>query len=117
MLISVTLDGFRKRKDKSYSITFITSTEGSKALHNELFDLQDACGMLYFKGADISAQEVEQLDSTELDLYDKPKTKSQRLRGVLFKVWESKGKEGKFDEFYKAEMERIIEHFKGKIEL
>ena len=44
------------------------------------------------------------------------KTPSQRLRGVLYVYWEQKGKNGTFDEFYRSELEKLIEHIKEKLE-
>lgn len=43
------------------------------------------------------------------------KTPSQRLRNVLYIYWEQNGSQGEFNEFYKKEYEKIIEHFKSKL--
>ena len=43
------------------------------------------------------------------------KSPSQRLRAVLFLLWEQQGSWGDFDTWYKAKIEEIIEHFKGKL--
>ena len=45
------------------------------------------------------------------------KSKAQRLRGVLYKVWETNSKEKykTFSLFYDSVMEQIIEHYKEKI--
>ncbi len=51
----------------------------------------------------------------ELDLYDEPKSQST-LRNVLFKIWKQTEK-GEFKEFYKHETERIIQHYKNKLDL
>ena len=46
------------------------------------------------------------------------KSKSQRLRAVLYRVWENKYKDkfNTFELFYNSEMERILEHYKNKID-
>ena len=45
----------------------------------------------------------------------KPKTKSQILRAVLFRIWEQNRKGfNEFEDFYAHEMERIIHHYKTK---
>lgn len=44
------------------------------------------------------------------------KTASQRLRGVLFKYWESLGSNGEFEEFYQEKMEVFIAHVKTKLD-
>jgi hypothetical protein len=117
MLIACTLTNYRPKSDKSFSITFNT-LELSKEQKTELDDLFQTHGIMYFKGQDkISKSEVEELDKIDLDLYDNKKTQSQRLRGVLYLNWE-KDKKG-FDEFkdyYAMETNRIIEHYKSKLE-
>lgn len=44
------------------------------------------------------------------------KTPGQRLRGVLFILWQQKNKPGEFEEFYRRNMEKLIEFVKGKLE-
>ena len=60
--------------------------------------------------------EVEELDAIELDLYDEPKTQSQRLRNVLYKVHKEMATDQEWKEFYKVETEKIIQHYKNKLE-
>lgn len=43
------------------------------------------------------------------------KTQAQRLRGSMYKAWETNGKKGEFDNFYRTQMERLIELYKEKI--
>lgn len=45
----------------------------------------------------------------------KPKTHSQRLRATLYILWESEGKKGTAEEFYRERMEKIIAWVQGKI--
>ena len=45
------------------------------------------------------------------------KSSSSRLRSVLFLVWETKGRPSDdFEIWYRMEMERIIDHYKDKID-
>lgn len=62
----------------------------------------------------VSQKELDQVDA--LDPEFGGKSQSQRLRGVLFVLWE-KVPEGfkDFDSFYKHHTERIIDHIKSKI--
>lgn len=81
-------------------------------------ELTDTYGILYFKAGETMEQsELEELESIDLDLYDQPKTQSQRLRNVLYKLWESQGSNGDFKTFYKQKTEQVISHFKNQIEL
>jgi len=44
------------------------------------------------------------------------KTKSERLRSVLFRYWENQTiKDADFDSWYSLEMEKIINHYKDKL--
>jgi len=83
----------------------------------ELDDLFQTHGIMYFKGQDkISKSEVQELDKIDLDLYDQKKTQSQRLRDVLFILWNKDNKGYKvFKDYYAMETNRIIEHYKTKL--
>jgi len=84
-------------------------------IHEEL----DQFGVLYFRPGDesMSDEEVDVLDSVDVDVYDKPKTQSQRIRNVLYKMYESND-EGfeDFKKFYQHYTEKIISHLKTKID-
>lgn len=76
-------------------------------LHNQL-------GWFVFAPADIQITEAdipkERIDS------DEQKTPGQRLRAVLYVMYEKKGKVGTFEEYYRKQMERIINQVKSKLE-
>lgn len=44
------------------------------------------------------------------------KTPSQRLRAVLYVLWERKGSNGEFEVFYVASMEKFINRIKQELE-
>jgi hypothetical protein len=67
------------------------------------------------KDSDVLADEIEAFDSVDMDLVDAKITPSQRLRNILYRLWEQAGKEGDFKEFYRVKMETLCEHFKGKL--
>lgn len=68
-----------------------------------------------FKETPFTDEEVESLPDVEVS---HQKTPSQRLRAVLYRVWEaaSPPKFNDFEVWYKNEMERIIDHYKDKLE-
>ena len=77
----------------------------------------DAFGYLVFKAEEqLTKEEIESLDNLDTDLYDNPKTQSQRLRNVLYKLHEqdNQGIED-FKDFYKHKTEQIIEHYKKQL--
>lgn len=62
-------------------------------------------------------------DITEADIPDEKadsmtgqKTKAQRLRAVIYKLWEQAGSMGSFETYYQAKMEDIIDHLKERLE-
>ena len=113
------LTSYRRRKDRTVSVSFVTQ---------ELLDISEidqmatneSLGILYFRAEveQMNADEVAELDMIELDLYDQPKPQSKRLRNVLYRVWEQNYQHlvPEFSSFYKSETERIIQHYKDKLE-
>ena len=109
------VDGYQRRKDKTVSIRFITQEKTSSEIM-QIDELVDSYGMLFFKACETLEQsEIEELDKIDLDVFDQPKTQSQRLRNVLYKLWESQGSNGDFKAFYKQKTEQVISHFKEQI--
>lgn len=110
------LDGYQRRKDRTVTLRFVTQ-EKSSAEITEIDSMLDGYGMIYFRAIDqMNQDEVEELDGIELDIFDQPKKQSQRLRNVLWKVWEQEGKRGEFKTYYKQKTEEVIQHFKNKLD-
>jgi len=59
------------------------------------------------------APKIEDIDLPEIKYEKGQKSKSQQLRGVLYRVWEKKGKNGTSDEFYEKYMARLIQKLKN----
>ena len=117
ILCPAIFDGYTRRKDRSVSLRFITQEKTS----SEIMDIDatlDQFGILYFRGEEkMNADEIEELDSIDLDVYDEPKSQSQRLRNVLYILWKQEGERGDFKKFYKQKTEEIIQHFKNKLDI
>jgi len=115
LLRQVTLDRSNRKKDKSVSITFITDTEQSTDEFMEIDKLTDTMGVLYYKAhGSLTQQEVDELDKVDVEL--EGKTKSKRLRAVMYVYWKQLGEQGDFKEFYSSYMEKIIEKIKTKLD-
>jgi len=113
LLIPVTLDRSNRKKDKSVSLTFITQLEQTSEEFMKIDSLLNDSGVLYFKSnGNLTKEEINALDDVEIEV--EGKTKSQRLRNVLY-ILNKQNKDIDFHTFYADEMERIIEHFKGKL--
>lgn len=117
LITAAQLDGYRRLKDKSVSLRFITSEKTTEDIM-VIDQLLDSFGYLYFKAENkLTESEINELDNLETDLYDNPKTQSQRLRNVLYKNWQQNDLGHKeFANYYKYETERIIGHYKKKLE-
>ena len=117
ILCPAILDGYTRRKDRSVSLRFITQEKTS----SEIMDIDatlDQFGILYFRGEEkMNIDEIEELDSIDLDVYDEPKSQSQRLRNVLYILWKQDGERGDFKKYYKQKTEEIIQHFKNKLDI
>lgn len=62
-----------------------------------------------------TAQDVEALQQERADFEMKGKTPAQRLRGVLYHVWQQNAEDMTFNDFYTRTMEKIINHYKEKL--
>jgi hypothetical protein len=115
IVLPAILTRFGSRADNSFSVSFVTDELSTQQLM-EMNQLKSQYGFLMFKDSQVEKVEQESFDSLEADLYDNKKTQSQRLRGVLYKIWELDNKGyTDFKDFYKHETERIIEHYKSKL--
>lgn len=114
ILLPAIIETVASRKDSTIKIVLGTQ-ELSPARAGEVLSLMNKLATVYISNAEIDPKEIDQVDKINPDLPGK--TKSQRLRGVLFKLFEQ-GNEGfkSFDEYYSHHMERIIDHLKNKIE-
>lgn len=116
LLCPAILDGYSRRKDRTVSLRFITQEKTSQEVM-KIDEMVDQFGILYFRGEEeMNKDEVEELDKIDLDLYDEPKSQSQRMRNVLYILWKQEGETGDFKKFYKQKTEEIIQHFKNKLE-
>lgn len=115
ILIAGQIESIATRKDKTLKVT-IGTQEINPAQATDIFSLNQQFCYIGLKAEPFSKNESELLDSLKSDL-ENQKTPSQRLRAVLYKLYEQDNKGYKdFGIFYAAEMERIIEHYKNKID-
>jgi hypothetical protein len=113
VLLPAQLTGVASRKDRSYSLKFETrELRGSEAA--TLLDLLQNEGWLLFSPNDNLA-EVD-IPDEKADAMMGTKTQAQRLRGVIFRVWEMKGSQGSFDQYYTSVMENVIDKFKEQLD-
>lgn len=70
-------------------------------------------GWFFFHQSPISQIDTKSLP--EINLEKNEKSKAQRLRSVLYRLWEQGSKSITSEEFYNVEMEKIIDSIKDKL--
>lgn len=113
ILIPGYVEAIRTRKDKTVALT-IGTQELTPEKAGELFGINGKLVTCYLSAKGITQDEEEIIDSIEPNLPGK--TPSQRLRNVLYRMWEANS-EGYSDKnlHYIHWMEKIIDGLKLKL--
>lgn len=118
--MKIILDGIvesiSSRADGSLKIVFGTQEIESKQA-GELFELRGKYAKALLTDANITQDEEAAVEDTFIQ-GGKKKTKSGRLRAILFVVWKNSNLKNtiKFEDFYSTEMEMLIDKYKEKLE-
>ena len=110
------LDGYRSLKDRTLKITFETGEMTPEQMANVHYSLNKV-GYLAFSPDPFASHELEAIDNLKVEYDEVGKSPSKRLQAVFFRIWE-RNTEGYcvFNDFYNAQMEKLIVHFKKKLE-
>lgn len=113
LILAAYVEGIRSRKDKTIALTLGTQ-EMSPDKAGELFSINGQLITAYLSVKGISKEDQEIVDT--IDIEKSGKTPSQRLRNVLYLLWEQDN-EGFKDKnlHYIHHMEKILDHYKSKI--
>lgn len=113
--IAAHMIGYRSLADRTIRLIFGTQELTPEQMANIHWSLNKV-GWLAFAPDPFTTMELEELDNLKVEFDDTEKSPSQRLRAVLYRLWEQKN-EGYdlFTDYYKAKMEMIINHFKNKL--
>lgn len=111
--IPVLFDVLRTLSDGSVKVTFVTRELCAEDLA-ALLGYRKTEGYMLFKPAPFEERDIVDIPETVPE-FATEKTPSQRLRNVLFRLWEFRGKPDNFETWRKSEMERIISHYKEKL--
>lgn len=115
MMLAAIMENVTTRRDGTIKLTLGTQ-EVSQGKAGELFTMQNKLIALYLSTKESIPQSViDMVDQADLDMPGK--TKSQRQRAVLFRIWEL-DKEGHktFESYYSAKMEAHISELKQHLE-
>lgn len=117
LIASVNLTAFKKKVDRSYSLTIETPELSIEQL-TAVDSLYQTNAYLVMDVNPIkSFDEIK--DGLASELPKKPpqgKSQSQRLRNTLHVYRKQQGSGWEFDTFYKKHMEKIITHYQSKLE-
>lgn len=115
LVLELTVESLSTRVDGSVKVS-LASQELDPSQAAALFTLRNKLVKVLFSDSGISPMEEKLIDEEKIVDGRKVKTKSQRLRATLYRVWENEGEPGgDFQKYYDQKMEQLIEHFKSKL--
>lgn len=107
------IDGVTKKKDGTLSIKLgtqeMTAEETSK-----IFDFGNQQIWTAFSNTSLTPNDIKLPDFTPE--FKGEKSPSQRLKAVVYRLWETTDKKKTSEEFYRDYMEKIIDHIKSKLD-
>lgn len=114
IIIEAIVETIASKVDGTVSIK-IGTNEMDSGTAGSLFSLRGKFIKVLLSDSNITTLEAETVDSTSLVGGKKNKSESQRLRNVLF-LLNQQGSDIEFEQYYRQEMSKIIEHYKNKLE-
>ncbi len=79
-----------------------------------LFGLRNTSGTMAFKEGAFTDGELDVLPDYKPE-FKNDKTPAQRMRAVLYRLWEYEGSKDMFEQYYVVQMEKIINSLKSKL--
>lgn len=113
VLLPATLSKVTSRKDRSYTLSFDTRELSGTEAATLLGELMNEGWLLYSPNEDLKEADVP---DEKADSMTGQKTQAQRLRGVIYRLWEQSGKKGNSNEYYLSIMESLIDQLKERLE-
>ena len=115
VVIAGIMEGIASRKDRTVKIS-IGTNELSPDEAAQLFSLSSQFCYIGIKAEPFVKEERNLIDNLKAD-FENAKTPGQRLRGILFRLWEKNGEGYKdFQSYYLAKMDQLCDHYKGKLD-
>jgi len=110
------LESYRSLKDGTLKLSFETGELSPQEMADIHFSLNKV-GYLAYAPDPFATHEMEEIDKLKVEFDDTGKSPSQRLRAVLFLLWKQNPEGYEISEdYYRAKMEKLINHFKNKLE-
>jgi hypothetical protein len=115
LMLAAQVEGVQTRRDGTLKIT-LGCQEMSQSKAGELITMQNKVCAVYISQKETVSQAImDMVDQADVDLPGK--TKSQRQRAVLYRIWELEREGHKtFESYYAAKMEAHISELKSHLE-
>jgi len=117
IILQAQVESVSTRKDRTIKLSFSTQElKGKDAA--QLLDLQNELVTLGINPKGLNDDEIELLKDAKFGIENIPETKSksQRLRSVLFLTWKQDNKGfTTFQNYYDSKIEAFIEHYKKQL--
>lgn len=115
LILPAISENITSRRDKSWKLTF-GSNELTPEQAAELVKLNQEYVFLCIKKNEFKGKDLEIISGIQSEFEFDEKPPSQRMRAVLYRLWEQK-KEGyeDFELYYRFYMEKMIKHLKNKL--
>jgi len=114
IVFDATLEGLSTRMDDTIKVV-IGTQEVTAEQGLALLKLRGKFCKVMLSDTAIEQKEIDAVDSLPIKDESNNKSNSQRLRSVLFINWQQSKQTTNFDDYYNSEMNRIIDHYKGKL--
>lgn len=115
LIIAAVVEKIETRADKTLKVVLATQEIDSSEAATLFGFKGEYCKVLLSttnieKAQELAVDQAQVKDSREI------KSKAQRLRNTLYRVWEiTPGAPDDFDDYYNNKMEELITHFKAKL--
>ncbi len=115
IIISAILDTYRSLKDRTFKVTFETNELNPQEILG-LAEMNGSYGYLAFKKEPFNEKERQEIESLETNLEDTMKTPSQRMRSILYLLY-NRDSEGykSFASYYEGKMEVFNNSLKKRL--
>lgn len=115
IILAAQVEGIQTRRDGTLKVT-LGCQEMSQARAGELLGMQNkVCAVYISQKETVSQAVIDMVDQADVDIPGK--TKSQRQRAVLYRIWEiEKYGHKTFESYYSFHMEKHISELKQHLE-
>jgi len=113
--IACTAQPFRGMSNRAIRLIFDSQENQTDEVLGKIASLTDKFGWLCFLPGQENITPEQVMNLPALTEEDAGRSPAQRMRGVLYRLWEQNGKKGDFETAYRIRMESMISQLKEKL--